>query len=185
MLHMEQKDYSMEVVAELLRGPCHVRGLAQRLSTNHMMVYRVVKRLLRENAVDYRKSGRNTAYFLKNTTEARVYALMCESYKLLMMVSRYPAIRPVVDGLRADRRIKMAVIFGSYAKSLARPDSDIDLFVDAKDARLKQELGRLDSRLNVKVGSYDKNNLLIREMEKNHVIIKGIEEFYERSGLLG
>ena len=39
----------------------------------------------------------------------------------------------------------------------------------------------LDSKLSIKIGKYDKNNNLIKEIEKNHVIIKGVDEYYEKN----
>ncbi len=182
---MEQKDYTMEVVRELLREPCHIRELAKRISTNHMRIYRVVNKLLRANVLDYRKSGRNTAYFIKRTAEARSYVLMCESYKLLMLLGKYPALRSVIEDIQRDKRIKSAVVFGSYAKMSAKDDSDIDIYIETSSTKIKQELCLLDSKLSIKTGKYAKENLLLREIEKSHVIIKGVEDFYEKSGLLG
>jgi len=31
------------------------------------------------------------------------------------------------------------------------------------------------------MGRYDKENLLIKEIESNHIIIKGIEKFYKKN----
>ena len=39
----------------------------------------------------------------------------------------------------------------------------------------------LDARVSVKLGKYDSNNILIKEIEKNHVIIKGVEEYYQKN----
>ena len=39
---------------------------------------------------------------------------------------------------------------------------------------------KINSRLSIKIGKYNKDNLLIKEIEKNHVIIKGVEIFYEK-----
>ena len=75
----------------------------------------------------------------------------------------------------------MALIFGSYAKSIEKKDSDIDIYIDTEDRKLREEVNRLDSRLSVKIGKYDKSNLLIKEIEKNHIIIKGVELFYEKN----
>jgi hypothetical protein len=40
----------------------------------------------------------------------------------------------------------------------------------------------LNSRMSVKIGEYDRSNPLIKEIEKKHVIIKGVEPFYEKIG---
>ena len=46
---------------------------------------------------------------------------------------------------------------------------------------LKKEIELIDSRLSVKIGRYDRENLLIKEIESNHIILKGIEQFYEKN----
>ena len=44
-----------------------------------------------------------------------------------------------------------------------------------------KDLEIFDSKLSIKIGKYDKKSLLIKEIEKNHIIIKGVEEFYEKT----
>jgi hypothetical protein len=45
---------------------------------------------------------------------------------------------------------------------------------------LKQELEQLNSMLSVKIGEFDRSNPLIKEIEKNHIIIRGAENYYEK-----
>ena len=73
-------------------------------------------------------------------------------------------------------------MFGSYAKGIAKQDSDIDVYMDIMKNKLKQDIEKIDSRLSVKIGNYEKSNLLIKEIDKNHILIKGIEEYYEKNG---
>lgn len=169
----------------LLKGANHTRGVARLLGVNHMSVSRGIGALLEANVLDYREEGRNKVFFLKNTAEARNYAFMAESCRLIKALERYPELRKVVEGVQADARIRMALVFGSYAKGTAKRGSDIDLYIETRDAGVKRDAERLDSRLSVKIGPYDRKSMLIREIEKSHVIIKGIEDFYGKTGILG
>lgn len=178
---MEQKDYKLEIVNMLLQGRNHARGIAPKIGTNHMLVARKIKELARDNAVDFVQEGKNRAYFLKKTAEARACTFMAENYKLILVLSRYPGLRGIIEKIQKDKRVRMAILFGSYAKTMATKDSDIDIYIRTKDRNLKKELQLLDTKLSVKIGEYDKKNLLIQEIEKNHVIIKGIEEYYEKN----
>lgn len=182
---MEQKDYRLEIVGALLRERNHIRGIAGKIGTNHMLVARKIRELAQANVVDFVQDGRNKTYFLKKTAEARAYALMAESYRTVLLLAKYPGLRGVVEKIQKDSRICMAVIFGSYAKGLAAKGSDIDLFIGAGDRRLREELHLIDSRLSIKIGEYDRKNPLIQEMERDHIIIKGIEEFYEKNQFFG
>ena len=180
MLHMEQKDYKLEIVNNLIGRNWHVRGLAKYLGVNHMLLFRKFKELCNKNALDYKQEGKNKIYFLKKTAEAKSYVFIAENYKLIKLLEKYPNLRNAIEKIQRNKKISLAVIFGSYAKYLAKKDSDIDIYIETADKKLKRDIELINSKINVKIGKYDKNNLLIKEIEKNHVIIKGMEEFYER-----
>jgi len=180
---MEQKDYGLEVVRVLLRGEGHIRSVAVQLGINHMMIVRKMHGLLKKNVVDFKQEGKNKVFYLKKTVEARMYVLMAEEYGLFMLLKKYPLLRKIADNIQSNKKIKLAVLFGSYAKGLVKKGSDIDLFVETKDLNLKKELQMLNSKLSVKIGKLDKGNLLVDEIKKNHVIIKGFEYYYERTTL--
>ena len=177
---MEQKDYKMEIIAELLKGEKHVRGIAKALNTNHMNISRKIKELSKENAVDFRIKGKNKDYFLKKTGEAKTYVIMAENYKLLKIFAKYPALRAIIEKIQGNKKIKIAILFGSYAKGIEKKESDVDIYIETIDKRIKHELEQIDSRLSIKIGKFDKDSLLIKEIIKNHIILKGVEEYYDK-----
>jgi len=178
---MEQNNTGLKIVEELLRNENHIRGIAKKLGMNHTLILRKTDELSKANVVDFRREGRNKVYFLKKSVEAKRYAFMAESYKITKLLQMYPNLRAVIERIQKNDEIKLAVLFGSYAKGIAKGDSDIDIYVETRDVKIKQEIERIDNRLNVKIGEYDSSNLLIMEIAKNHVIIKGIEEYYEKN----
>lgn len=173
----------MELVGALLGGESHSRALAKRLEASSSTVALKLKALVGANVLDFRVEGRNKVYFLKKSREARSYAIMAELYKLNKTLDRYPELRGVVESIQRNEKIGLAILFGSYAKGTATKESDMDVFIETTDKRLKQEAELLNSRLSVKIGEYDRSSPLIREIEKNHVMIKGAELYYEKSGL--
>ncbi|VVB60388.1 Nucleotidyltransferase domain protein [uncultured archaeon] len=177
---MEQ-DISFEIMSSLMKGQLHARALAKKLGTNHMTIARKLKELVTENVLDFRTEGKNKVYFTKKSIEARSFAIMSEMHKLNKTLEKYPELRGVVEAVQKNPRIELAVLFGSYAKGRVREDSDIDVFIETKNRKMKQEIELLNTRLSVKIGGYDRENLLIKEIEKNHVIIKGAEPYYERN----
>ena len=181
MLHMEQKDYKLDIVDYLIKKEGHIRAIAKKLNINHMMVYRKLKSLLKENVVDFKKEGKNKIFFLKSTIEARNYIFMAENYKLIQTLKNYPRLRNIIESLQKNKKIGLVILFGSYAKGTAKKDSDIDIYIDTEDRSLKKEITLIDSKLSIKIGKYKKDSLLIKEIEKNHIIIKGIENYYEKN----
>jgi len=181
MLHMEQKDYKLEIIGELLKNENHVRRIAKNLNINHMCIARKIKELAKENVVDYKKEGRNKTYFLKKTIEAKNYISTAENYRLNQILKKYPHLRGIIGKIQKDSRIKLAILFGSYAKGIAKENSDIDVYIETLNRNIKKELSLFDTRSSIKIGRYNKSSLLIKEIEKNHIIIKGVELYYEKN----
>ena len=75
---------------------------------------------------------------------------------------------------------KLIILFGSYAKNIAKPESDIDIYLETEDQNIKKKTEEINSKLSVKIGAFNKDSLLIKEIIKNHVILKGAERFYEQ-----
>ncbi len=181
MLHMSQKDYKIEIVLNLLKSPNHIRSMAKDLKTNQTTIARKVKELEKENILDYNKEGKNKVYFIKKTIEAQEYVYICEHHKLIHIIKKYPILRKIIKEIKQNKKIKLALLFGSYAKGLTHNKSDIDIYIETKNKEIRKNIERINTRLNIKIGKYDKNNSLIKEIQKNHVIIKGIERYYEKN----
>jgi len=178
---MSQNSYNIQIVEYLLRSENHIRGLAKVLNTNQTTIARKVKELYDENVVDFKLEGKNKVFFLKKTLEARQYAYFVEINKLLELLRKYPKLRRIIEQIKKNQKITLAILFGSYAKGSANKESDIDIYLDTNNSKLKDEVEHIDSKIIVKIGSYNKDSLLIKEIEKNHLIIKGIELYYEKN----
>jgi len=182
---MSQKRYKMEIVETLVRSDKHIRGLAKELKTNQMMISRKINELQNENVVDYNQQGRNKVYFLKKTLEAQEYVLLMEHFKLIKIIQKYPILRQIIQKIKSNKKIRLAVLFGSYAKKSAHKDSDIDIYIETASQSIKEQIEQINTRISLKIGRYDRNNLLIKEIEKKHVLIKGVEEYYEKNKFFG
>ena len=86
MLHMSQNNYSIQIVAELLKKENHIRSLASLLKTNQTTIARKVQELYRDNIVDFQREGRNKVIFLKKTLEAQELAYIAEQMKLIEVI---------------------------------------------------------------------------------------------------
>ena len=179
---MSQNYYTFKIIEALLQRENHVRGLAKELKTNQTTIARKIKELYEENEVDYKQEGRNKVYFLKKSLEAFQMVLVVENYKLIEILKMYPYLRVIIQKIKQDKKIKLAVLFGSHAKKLATKESDIDIFIETRNREVKERIKNLNSRISVKIGRFDKKNPLIKEIMRNHVIIKGVEYYYEKVG---
>ncbi|KYC51636.1 MAG: Nucleotidyltransferase domain protein [Candidatus Methanofastidiosum methylothiophilum] len=174
-----------DIVLILLKEESHIREIARKLKTNQTLVKRRLDELYKENLVDYKVEGKNYTYFIKKSLEARSLVIISESYNLMLFLKKYPKLKSIIKKIIDKENIHMAIIFGSYAKGISSESSDIDIFIETEDYTIKKEIELIDSRLSVKIGRYDRENLLIKEIESNHVIIKGIERFYDKNRFFG
>jgi len=177
---MEQIE--LEIILTLLKNnELHVRGIAKSVKQPHANISRAMKKMLDSNIVDFRTMGKNKIFRLKKSVETLQYVYSAEHFKLLKLIERYPFLSVIVEGILSKTEEELVVIFGSFAKFNAKSDSDIDIFVETENRAIKTELEKINSRISVKIGVFDKNNILIKEIIKDHVIIKGVEHFYEKN----
>lgn len=177
---MVQNELLFDILDLLRRERLHVRALAEKLGTNHISVMRVLKILYNDNIVDYKVEGKNKVYYLKNVLVARKKILSLEQYKFEKLIKKYPHLNPLISDILELVRHKTVILFGSFAKFMANKESDIDIFVETQDRNLRKKIMEIDSRLSIKIGRFDKSSHLGKEIIKDHIILRGAEEFYEK-----
>jgi predicted nucleotidyltransferase len=136
--------------------------------------------LKEENVVDFKKEGKNKIFSLKRSIEARNYLIIAELYKQSKAIETYPILRGIIHEALKIPDVCLVLLFGSYAKGTAHEESDIDLFIETRDIHVKKDLEKRYSMLSVKTGIFDRESPLIREIQRDHIIVKGVEDYFER-----
>jgi predicted nucleotidyltransferase len=113
--------------------------------------------------------------------QARNYLYNAERYKQIKLIKQYPQLAVIVEDVLRKCGGHMTIIFGSYAKFTAKKDSDIDIYIESTDENVKKQIESVHSKIRVKIGRFDSSSELVKEMIKNHVILRGVEEFYEKT----
>ncbi|MFH1510653.1 MAG: nucleotidyltransferase domain-containing protein, partial [Candidatus Woesearchaeota archaeon] len=178
MQHMLQIRNDFEIVEILRKESSHIRDIAGKLKMVPSTVMRTLKFLQKEKVVDLKKEGKNSKYFLKDTLEATAYLYLSENYKLLKVLED-PVLRRVIKELKAATSGELIILFGSYAKKNAASTSDIDIYVETSDKSLKQRLEKISGKLSIKIGNFNKEVSLAKEIIRNHIIIQNVERFYQ------
>ena len=175
----------LDIVLVLLNGKNHLRGIAKQLDESHSTVARRLDKLVKGDVVDFKQEGRNKVFFIRKTIQAKNYVFNAERHKLIKLLKKYPELGIIIDDLLKKTKKSIVVLFGSYAKFSAKPQSDIDIYVQSMDRKVKVELESTNSKVKVKIGYFDLDSDLVKEIIKNHVILKGTEEFYEKARFFG
>lgn len=182
MVHMVQKrsNLELEIIGLLMKKQVHVRGMAKILNESHSTISRKMDSLVKDNVVDFRKEGKNKVFFLKKNFIVKNYIFMAEEYKLIKLLRNYPELSIIFEEILDKTDEGLIILFGSYAKNTSRKDSDIDIYIETESRNLKKEIEKIHSKIQVKIGVFDTKSDLIKEIIKDHVIVKGVEKFYEK-----
>ena len=181
MVH-NKNNLELEIILVLLNNKIHLREIARVLNESHSTVLRKINELSRENILDYRKEGKNNIFFIKNNLKAKNYVYSAEIHKLNKALKKHPELSIIFEDIKKNFPKGMIILFGSYAKGNSKEDSDIDIYLETNDNGVKNKVNGLNSKLSIKIGRFDTKSLLIKEIIKNHLIIRGLEDFYERAG---
>jgi len=179
---MVQNWYNLdyEIILILLKDEHHLRDIARILKKSHTTVLRKLNNLVKENTLDYKKQGKNKIFFIKNNLQAKNYVFNAERYKIIKLLKNYPELSVIIEDVIKQTN-NLIILFGSYAKFIAKKDSDIDIYIETTSKKLKERVESINSKIRVKIGKFNIESLLIKEIIKNHVILKDIEEFYENT----
>jgi predicted nucleotidyltransferase len=176
----ENERLEFEIILVLLREKNHLRDIARILKASHSTIMRKINVLVKENILDYKTEGKNKIFSIKNNLQAKNYVFNAERYKFIKLLKEYPKLNIILEDVLKVSEERLIILFGSYAKFIAKEDSDIDIYIETNDKKSKEKIGSINSKINIKIGTFDRNDLLIKEIIKNHVILKGVEEFYEK-----
>jgi len=173
----------LDIIALLLKEERHVRSIAQELDASHATTARKLQWLKKEGVVDARIVGKNKVFFLKENATAKTYVAQAELHKKAKLLRTHPELGVIFDDILKRTDAPLIVLFGSYAKGLAKRESDIDIYLETTSRKVKKNVEDVHSRIAVKIGPFDTRSPLIREIIKNHVILRGVEAFHEKESL--
>ena len=176
-----KNNLEMEIILVLIKNQSHLREIARILDESHSTILRRINNLIKEEILDYKREGKNKIFFIKNNLKAKNYVYSAEIYKLSKLVNKCPELGIIFEDVKNKISKGMIILFGSYAKENYKQNSDIDIYIETSDNLIKNKIKDINSKINVKTGKFDINSLLIKEVIKNHVIIRGVEEFYEKT----
>ncbi len=182
MKHMVQKRNNLEldIITQLLKKESHLRAIAKSLNQSHSTVFRKLNNLKENNVIDSRIEGKNKVFFLKNNIVSQNHVLQSELHKSIIFYQKYPYLSIIFEEILSTTNERLIILFGSYAKNSAKKTSDIDIYIETNDRKLKKSIENIHSKINVKIGTFDSRSPLIKEIIKNHIIIRGVELFYQR-----
>ncbi|MEK6918164.1 MAG: winged helix-turn-helix domain-containing protein [Nanoarchaeota archaeon] len=183
MSNMTLNENSLRVLEEFSKDYyCRIygRNVAKKLKMNQKTVSNILNSLEKDNILKFTQEGKNKYYYLNSFySNLKEIIQIIETKKKINFLEKYRKLRELF--LKLEERAKgMLVIFGSYASFSANEKSDLDVFVLGK----MKNVDDLEEVYNIKINivrsnknKFDKKDHLILEIIKNHVVLRGIEDF--------
>ncbi|MBL7053572.1 MAG: nucleotidyltransferase domain-containing protein [Candidatus Portnoybacteria bacterium] len=178
---VQNKNIELDIILTLIKGESHLREISRNIGESHSTVLRKINELVKDNILDYKQEGKNKIFFIKNNLKSKNYVYSAEIYKLNKLLKKHPKLSILFEEIKKNFKKGIIILFGSYAKGNKKNDSDIDIYLETADNKIKNKIKEINSKLSIKIGEFDTNSLLIKEIIKNHVILRGVEEYYERN----
>jgi len=145
----------------------------------------ILKDLEDKTILKSKTKGKIKEYSLKNNQTTKDYLILTEQYKKISFMENKPLIKELIT--KITPHIKgISLIFGSHAKNRATKESDIDLLIIGEHDKKKIKTIANNYNLDLSIKQYSKesftkglktNDLLLKEVLKNHIIISNAEEF--------
>jgi len=128
--------------------------------------------------------GKIKTYKIKKNYVAEEYMVLAEHYKKIVFLETHELIREVLA--KITPLIKgLGLVFGSYAKALEKEESDLDIFVAGSyDKKSVKKISKTYG-IEISIKSYPlnifeeniKNDILVKEVLKDHITFLNAEEF--------
>lgn len=178
-------NYNYEVILKLLKKELHGRELTKILNTSLTRIQTTLKELRDLNVIDYKTVGKNHIYFIKKNISSKKIILNSENYKLVKIIKQYKLLEPIFEEIIKHQPNKVIILFGSYAKEIPKEESDIDIYIENITKNEQEQIKNIYNKINIHSREFNKDDLLIKEIINNHVIIQRGEEFYDQLGFFG
>ena len=154
--------------------------IAKKKKLKKKTVSTYLNKLQKEHILKSKTQGRNKLYFLNNKEHTKNFIIAVEHLrtinfykKKILIKEAIEKIQPYINGI--------GVIFGSYAKGTEKKDSDLDILIigTCNENKIEEIEKTYKIDINLKVYPKLKQDILTKEVIKDHIIIKNTEQFIE------
>jgi len=144
----------------------HIRGIARELNMPKTTASYHIHNLLEKNIIVKQEEGVFPSFRADETSETYRFHKKQEFLKKLVESG-------LIDYIEEQARPKCIVLFGSFAKAEYDKNSDIDLFVQAKNIKL--DISKFERKLKHKINVLFEENLSKLSKELLNNIINGVK----------
>lgn len=158
------------------------RGIARKKKMNQKTVSNILNKLEKEHILKFSYEGKNKYYYLNRfNPNIKEIIKLIEIDRKIKFIEKNKGLKKLFDELE-KRTQGMLVIFGSYTQGTNTEKSDLDVFVIGKISNIDDLEELYSIKINIirsEKGKFNKKEAIIIEIIKNHIVLKGVEEFVD------
>ncbi|PIN94130.1 hypothetical protein COU54_00245 [Candidatus Pacearchaeota archaeon CG10_big_fil_rev_8_21_14_0_10_31_24] len=180
MLLNDRRALVLEQFLEGFDSKKYGREIAKNLKISQKTISNILNELEKCHILKYSTEGKNKYYFLnKSNLQLKEIIKLVEINKKIRFLEKNAKLKELFAQLEI-RSNGMCLIFGSYASGKQHAKSDLDIFVIGNIINVKDLEELYGIKINIVKSErkkFDKKEVFIKEIIKNHIILKGVEDY--------
>ena len=162
----------------------YIREVQKLLKISPRTSQLILNDLENKGILESKTKGKIKAYTIKRNSLSQRYIIFCEQYKAIAFLEKKLIIKEIIEKINPFIE-GIGIVFGSYAKDIAKKDSDLDIFVIGKYN--KEKIKKVSKTYSIEISikcyplkTFEKNlanDILLKEILKNHIIFLNVEQF--------
>ena len=162
----------------------YIREVQKLLKISPRTSQLILNDLENKGILESKTKGKIKAYTIKRNSLSQRYIIFSEQYKAIAFLEKKLIIKEIIEKINPFIE-GIGIIFGSYAKDIAKKDSDLDIFVIGKYN--KEKIKKVSKTYGIEISikcyplkTFEKNlanDILLKEILKNHIIFLNAEQF--------
>jgi predicted nucleotidyltransferase len=156
--------------------------IAKKRKLNQKSTSLFFKELEKQNILKSSTQGKNKLYFLNKESKLLIHFIsIVENFITINFYKKHTKIKYLAEKI-LPKINNTAIIFGSYTKNKQKSGSDIDLLIIGDyDKSIEQDAELFNLTLDIKHYKELRKDTLVEEVKKNHIILKGFENFIQKN----
>ena len=165
----------------------YIREVEKLLKISPRTAQLILEDLENKGIIESKVKGKIKSYKLKINELSNRYLTFVEQYKSIAFMEKNLLIKEVIDKI-SPFIDGIGIIFGSYAKGISNKESDLDIFIAGQYE--KEEIKKVSRNLGIEISikcyplkTFEKNvnqDILLKEVLKNHIVFKNVEMFIQK-----
>ena len=165
----------------------YIREVEKLLKISPRTAQLILEDLENKGVIESKTKGKIKTYKIKLSEFTKKYLVFVEQYKAIAFLENNLMVKEIVEKITPNIK-GIGIIFGSYAKGIEKKGSDLDIFVAGNYNKEEIKIVSRNLGIDISVKCYPiktfekniNNDILLKEILKNHIVFVNVEQFIQK-----